>query len=50
MFLRTLLVTVTLAVGLGVILALAFVLCIPAYLLNLMTPPPQPRSRHLARL
>jgi hypothetical protein len=49
MFLRTLLVTVTLAVGLGVILALAFVLCIPAYLLNLMTPP-QPRPRHLARL
>ena len=48
MHLRSLIVTVTLAAGLGVILALAFILCIPAFILKLMNLA-HPRSRHLAR-
>jgi hypothetical protein len=57
MYLRSFAITVALAVGLVVILALAFVIGIPAYLVNLLSlhqprkplVPPLPRGR-LSRL
>ena len=47
MYLRSFAVTAALAVGLLVILGLAFVMCIPAYLVNLRHLP-QPRRRYAA--
>lgn len=51
MYLRSFAVTAALAVGLLVILGLAFVMCIPAYFVNLLhlpQPQPQPRRRFAA--
>jgi len=45
MYLRSFAITCALAVGLLVILALAFIMCIPAYIANLFTvPPTRPRA------
>ena len=44
MHIRTIAITLALAAGLGVILFLAFIMCIPAYIMNLQFARPRSAS------